>query len=156
MTYYKTINGIRYDRSLLDAAEVFTKGRGESRIFLEEIQQLYQQAGNVKAITSTERITLEYISKTFNLTDKAQRWLAEKWPEPSDGTATIINNILRIEYELSDIQYQINDNIVSQYAGGSRDPSAVIRGSAALKILPESRYIIADLSGFHAGHSPPL
>jgi hypothetical protein len=27
MTYFKTINGIRYDRNLLDAAEAFTKER---------------------------------------------------------------------------------------------------------------------------------
>ena len=129
MTYYKTINGLRYDRSLLDAAEAFTKGRGESRISLEEIQQLFQQASDGQTITETERITLEYISKNYHLTEKAQRWLAEKWPEPSNDAATIINNILRIEYELSDIQYHISDSNISQYTGGSRDLSAVIRGA---------------------------
>lgn len=66
MAYYRIIGGIRYDRSLLDAADAFTQGRGESRISLEEIQQLHQIATDAGKVTDIEWRSLQYIGQQFS------------------------------------------------------------------------------------------
>ena len=59
MAYYKIINGIRYDRQLLEAAESYTKGKGEWQISHEEIQQLFSLAEDGLRVTAIEwRTTL--------------------------------------------------------------------------------------------------
>ncbi len=55
MAYYKIINGIRYDRALLEVAELQTQGRGEWRISLDEIKGIYGIATNGKK--SRERLS---------------------------------------------------------------------------------------------------
>lgn len=131
MSYYKIIGGVRYDRSLLEAAEAFTKGRGESKISLEEIQQLYTQANDGGSITAIEQTTLHYIAQHFQLTSKAKTWLSEQIPMPANDVDSILQRVLREEFSLPNIRTVITSETVQQYldAGSTRSWEAVLRGA---------------------------
>jgi len=131
MSYYKIIGGVRYDRNLLEAAEAFTQGRGEFRISLEEIQNLYGQAGDGQVLTGIERDTLLYISKTFTLTEKARIWLSEQISAPSDDVEGVLQRVLKQEFGLPDIRTSIPNETVQQYldAGSARNWETILRGA---------------------------
>ena len=76
-SYYKIVKGVRYDRALLEAAENRIKGKGDGRISEQDLKELVDLSEDGKGITVTELRTLRYIQDEFNLTEKAQRWLAD-------------------------------------------------------------------------------
>ena len=76
-SYYKIVKGVRYDRALLEAAENRIKGQGDGRISEQDLKELADLSEDGKGITVTELRTLRYIQDEFNLTEKAQRWLAD-------------------------------------------------------------------------------
>lgn len=78
MSYYKVIDGVRYDRSLLELANQLIAGRGDGRISLEDAQQLFNAILDGRGITATENRTIEFISQQYTLTEPAFQWLSEK------------------------------------------------------------------------------
>lgn len=130
MSYYKIIGGVRYDRSLLEAADAFTKGRGESRISLEEIQALYSLANDGQSITEIERNTLIFISKQYDLTDKARTWLADYVQEQTESLQDTIERIKQA-YGLTNLKVEISAETVQAYTalGGNRNFESVLRGA---------------------------
>jgi len=128
MSYYKIINGIAYDRKLLEAAEAFTKGRGESRISLEEIQQLHQMALDAGKLTVIETRTLQYIAQHYVLTEPAKKWFSEL--NNVGNLEDIIYQIVREEFGLPNLRWQIDPIEVSgQQVGPSRDFPTALRGA---------------------------
>lgn len=71
-SYYKTINGVKYDRSLLEMAEGFAK---DGQVSYPEAKQLWESAEDGKGVTDIEKSTLEYALKTFKYTDKAKKFM---------------------------------------------------------------------------------
>lgn len=67
-SYYKQIDGVKYDRELLEQAEAFQK---DGQISHAEAKQLWEDALDGKGVTATEKRTLEYTLKHFKYTDKA-------------------------------------------------------------------------------------
>jgi hypothetical protein len=70
-SYYKTIAGVRYDRSLLETADDRVDGREDGRIAEQDIQELLALAQDGRGITETEMRTLYYIHKNYRFTPKA-------------------------------------------------------------------------------------
>ena len=68
---YVTIDGVKYEKELLDLAKEHTKGRGESRLSKDEVAALFQSAHDGPGVTDTEKATLQYIRENFNFTDAA-------------------------------------------------------------------------------------
>lgn len=134
MSYYKIINGIRYDRSLLEAAEQYTEGRGEWRISLDEIQSIYTLAMDGGKITETEWRTLRYIAQNFTLTNPAQEWLAQQIEESGGmlNVDAILQRIVREEFGLNGLNWQIpadEANRQNEKASSIVDFAAAIRSS---------------------------
>ncbi len=132
MSYYKIINGIRYDRSLLDVAERFTQGRGESRISLEEIQATYQTAKDAGNITDIEWRTLLYIAQQYRLTEPAKKWLDEKFEQDgvSGDLEKVIRRTVREDFALPNMTWQIDpEEAKSQQAGGTRSFAMALKGA---------------------------
>jgi len=71
-SYYKQIDGVKYDRELLDMAEEFAK---DGQISGAEAQKLWEAALDGKGVTETERRTLLYTMKKFKYTDPASIYL---------------------------------------------------------------------------------
>ena len=74
-SYYKQIDGRRYDRSLLLLADNLIKGRGDGRISEADMEKLIVSAMDGNKITDCERNTLMFISKQYNTTKNAKIYL---------------------------------------------------------------------------------
>lgn len=70
---YKTIDGVQYEKELLDLATHHTTGRGEGKLSKDEVADLFKSAQDGPGVTDTEKRTLEYIRKNFELTDAAAK-----------------------------------------------------------------------------------
>eukprot|EP00928_Gymnodinium_smaydae_P050676 TRINITY_DN3423_c0_g1_i1.p2 TRINITY_DN3423_c0_g1~~TRINITY_DN3423_c0_g1_i1.p2 ORF type:complete len:264 (+),score=93.41 TRINITY_DN3423_c0_g1_i1:51-842(+) len=71
-SYYKVIDGVKYDRSLFVKAEEATKNGPMS---LKDAQILWESASDGPGVTDTERTTIEYILETFQVNAKAKAFL---------------------------------------------------------------------------------
>jgi hypothetical protein len=117
MSYYRTIGGRRYDRTLLEQAETMTQGQGDGRLSQDDVRQLLDVARDGDSITEVERQTLHYILTEFQVTDTANAWLVGQLAAlPSADAATTIERVLRKEFALTTLQVGI-------------DPQEVIRQS---------------------------
>lgn len=74
-SYYKQIDGKRYDRSLLLLADNLIKGRGDGRISEADMEKLIVSAMDGNKITECEKNTLKFISKQYNTTENAKIYL---------------------------------------------------------------------------------
>ena len=68
---YRTIDGVQYEKELLDMAEQHTTGRGEGNLSKDEVADLFRSASDGQGVTDTEKRTLEYIRGNFSFTDAA-------------------------------------------------------------------------------------
>jgi len=81
-SHYKVIDGKKYDRQLVEAAQKYA---ADGQISFAEAKALLDDAADGKGITGTEKDTLEYAMKTFKFTAKAKKYMEEqlKGPEPT-------------------------------------------------------------------------
>ena len=80
-SYYKKIQGVRYDRALLEAAEGRIYGQRDGRISQKDAEEIVELSKDGGRITETELRTLKYISKNYHFTQKAAAWFAGKLPD---------------------------------------------------------------------------
>jgi len=80
-SYYKTIQGVRYDRALLEAAEERIYGQGDGRISKKDAEEIVGLSKDGGRITETELRTLKYISENYHFSPKAAAWFAGKLPD---------------------------------------------------------------------------
>ncbi len=78
MSYYKVIDGQKYDAALLEKAESLTQGRGDGRISNEDARALFQDIKDGPGITAIERGTIIYLLNTFKWTEKAKEWVMKQ------------------------------------------------------------------------------
>jgi len=81
-SYYKVVDGVKYDRELLESAQ---KAAADGQVSWREAKQLLEDASDGKSLTGTEKATLEYALKTLKFTDKARTFLegALQLPKPA-------------------------------------------------------------------------
>jgi hypothetical protein len=70
---YKSIDGVQYEKELLDLAEEHTTGKGEGKLSKDEVADLFKSANDGQGVTDTEKRTLEYIRNNFVVTDAAAK-----------------------------------------------------------------------------------
>ncbi len=70
---YQSIDGVQYEKELLDLAKKHTTGRGEGKISKDEVTDLFTSATDGQGVTETEKRTLEYIRNNFEFTDAAAK-----------------------------------------------------------------------------------
>mmetsp|Transcript_3190 Transcript_3190/g.5702 ORF Transcript_3190/g.5702 Transcript_3190/m.5702 type:complete len:596 (+) Transcript_3190:48-1835(+) len=71
-SYYKTVNGVKYDRELLEMAE---KAAADGQVSFDEAKKLWTSALDGSGVTKVEKRTLEYALKELKFTDKAAEYL---------------------------------------------------------------------------------
>ena len=84
MSYYKTIDGVDYDKDLLELAEALVEGKGDGRLSEDDVKQLIGKIIDKKKITKTEYLTVFYLIKNYNITQKGLETLA-------DGCASMLS-----------------------------------------------------------------
>lgn len=70
---YQTIDGVKYEKELLDLAVKHTTGVGEGKLSKDEVSDLFKSASDGQGVTETEKLTLEYIRNNFEFTDAAAK-----------------------------------------------------------------------------------
>lgn len=93
-SYYKQIDGVKYDRELLEKAEEFAK---DGRVSAAEAKSLWEDAQDGKGVTETEARTLEYTMTAFNYTDKAAIFLRRSLA--GDKNASYYKQIDGVKYD---------------------------------------------------------
>ena len=76
-SYYKKIQGVRYDRALLESAEERIKGQGDGRISDQDNHEIIDLSKDGNKVTLTELRTIKYIRDHFRVTEKAQKTLSD-------------------------------------------------------------------------------
>ncbi|CAK0884454.1 unnamed protein product, partial [Prorocentrum cordatum] len=73
-SYYKVVDGVRYDRELLESAE---KAAADGQVSLPEAKELLASAADGKGVTETEKATLSFALKKLKFTDKARQFMED-------------------------------------------------------------------------------
>ena len=71
-SYYQIIEGVKYDRSALEAAHAAVAGRGDGRVSLEDARAIYAEMIDGGGVTKIEFRTAFKILADFNFTDEAR------------------------------------------------------------------------------------
>ncbi len=106
MSYYKIINGKRYERSLLESAEKFQADNPDKKITLSDVQALFQAAQDRRRVTPTEERTLTYIFDHFPFTQEAKEWFENQPLTESEFERELIQTV-RARLDLSQLTWNI-------------------------------------------------
>lgn len=70
---YVSIEGVKYEKELLDLAKKHTTGVGEEKLAKDEVMDLIHSAKDGVEVTEVEMRTLHYIRENFIFTDAAAK-----------------------------------------------------------------------------------
>jgi len=70
---YVSIDGVQYEKELMDLAKQHTTGAGEGKLSKDEVADLFKSAMDGPGVTDTEKRTLTYIRNNFEFTDAAAK-----------------------------------------------------------------------------------
>ncbi len=82
MSYYKTIDGKKYDGEIIELAEKLTAGAGDGRISMDDAKQILDAVKDGGEYTGIEKDTMAYIRDNFKWTEAADEWFRteiRKW-----------------------------------------------------------------------------
>lgn len=100
-SYYQVIDGLRYDRKILQETEKRVSGAGDGRISQDDAEFLLPLFGDFGDVTIVEERTLQYILENFKWTEAALKWFNERVNRISKQSdiAALITSILQYEYK---------------------------------------------------------
>ncbi len=82
MSYYREIDGKKYDNGILEMAEKAVSGAGDGRISQKDAEELLAAVKDGDKYTDIEKDTMEYVRKNFKWTEAADEWFRSeirKW-----------------------------------------------------------------------------
>ena len=82
MSYYKTIDGKKYDGELIEIADKLTAGGGDGRISMADAEKVYEAVKDGNSYTDIEKDTVAYLRDNYKWTDAADEWFrteVRKW-----------------------------------------------------------------------------
>jgi len=81
-SYYKIIEGKKYDREVIEIAEEAAAAEGDKVIPIDGARKIYEAIIDGNTITQIEQETLDYIKENLTFSEEAIEWLddeIEKW-----------------------------------------------------------------------------
>ena len=81
-SYYKEIDGKKYDKEILDLADELTKGQGDGRLSQDDAKKLLEAVKDGNAYTDIEKETMSYVRDNYKWTESADEWFRSeirKW-----------------------------------------------------------------------------
>ena len=81
-SYYKVIDGVKYDREMLDFADKAVEGAGDGRISKADAEKLIELVKDGNNYTDVEKDTMKYIRDNYNWTEAGDEWFRteiRKW-----------------------------------------------------------------------------
>jgi len=82
MSYYKTIEGKKYDGELIELADKLTSGAGDGRLSQADAEKIYEAVKDGDSYTDIEKDTVTYLRENYSWTDAADEWFRteiRKW-----------------------------------------------------------------------------
>jgi hypothetical protein len=82
MSYYKTIDGVKYDGKLIELADKLILGAGDGRLSKDDASQIYKIVNDAGNYTDIEKDTMKYLRDNYKWTDAADEWFRteiRKW-----------------------------------------------------------------------------
>ncbi|MCS6824082.1 MAG: hypothetical protein NZ529_07270 [Cytophagaceae bacterium] len=82
MSYYKIIDGKKYDAQLIELADKAVAGAGDGRISLADAKTLLEAVKDGNEYTDIEKDTMKYIRDHYKWTPEADEWFRSqiaKW-----------------------------------------------------------------------------
>ncbi|MDA7803557.1 hypothetical protein N8987_03160 [Crocinitomix sp.] len=82
MSYYKTIDGVKYDGKLIELADRLTSGAGDGRLSKDDASTVLEAVKDGSTYTEIEKDTVKYLRDNYNWTDAADDWFRteiRKW-----------------------------------------------------------------------------
>ena len=76
-SYYKRINGVNYDKAMLETADKSVKGKGDGKISLGDAKTLIKNMKDGGKVTETELRTLNYILMNYKVTETALKYIED-------------------------------------------------------------------------------
>ncbi|MBA2662034.1 MAG: hypothetical protein H0U74_07035 [Bradymonadaceae bacterium] len=74
MTYYKEIDGQKYDREILELADKLIEGQGDGRLSKADADSLLGAVKDGNTYTDIEKATVKYVRKNYKWTDAADEY----------------------------------------------------------------------------------
>ncbi|MEL6347623.1 MAG: hypothetical protein AAFV53_31235 [Myxococcota bacterium] len=81
-TYYKVIDGVKYDRGMLEFCDKAVEGAGDGRISQSDAEGLFKLVQDGDKYTDIEKNTMSYIRQNYKWTESADEWFrteVRKW-----------------------------------------------------------------------------
>jgi hypothetical protein len=81
-SYYKVIDGKKYDREILEFCEEAVAGAGDGRISQADAEKLYELVKDGDKYTDIEKDSVKYARENFKWTEAADEWFRteiRKW-----------------------------------------------------------------------------
>ena len=75
-SYYKTIDGVKYDRGLLEAADAAVADGGE--ISQGDAEKLLNEVKDGNSYTDVEKATVKYIRNNYTWAEDADAWFRKE------------------------------------------------------------------------------
>lgn len=118
MSFYKIIDGQRYDRKVLKLAEVLIQGRGDGRISRDDASKLLESVQDGRGITETENRSLFYILDNYKFTDSARAWLSDTLAinAPIELPA-MISTIIADEFDIQRLSFEYSLEEIAKQEG---------------------------------------
>lgn len=82
MSYYKTIDGKKYDGKLIELADELIAGSGDGRISMADAEKLLAAVKDGDSYTDIEKETMAYLRENYKWTEAADDWFRteiRKW-----------------------------------------------------------------------------
>ena len=83
MSYYKTIEGEKYDGDIIELADKLTdNNKGNNPISTADAEELLKSVKDGNSYTDIEKKTIAYVRYNYKWTDKANEWFRSeirKW-----------------------------------------------------------------------------
>lgn len=77
-SYFKVVDGLRYDRKLLEAADKLVADERVKQISFEDAQLLFPIVGEFEDVSIIEERSVAYVMENYRWTAKAEKWFLEQ------------------------------------------------------------------------------
>ncbi len=74
-SYYKQIDGKKYDRAMVEFCDEAVAGAGDGRISKADAEKLLELVKDGNRYSDVEKDSMKYIRENYNWTDAADEWL---------------------------------------------------------------------------------
>ena len=114
MSYYKVIEGVKYDRKILEKVDDLIVNHSSPFITLPVVQQIWPLANDGQGITPSEKRSLYYLLSTYQWEQDAEQWLRTQLEEPQESVEELIHRVVRQQHGLEGMEVDIEETEIIQ------------------------------------------